>query len=106
MSNFKIEYEPIHPGDILKTEFLDEMGITQSQLSKELGVTYAAINEIVHGKRGISIEMAFKLGKYFDMSADFWVNLQKQYEMYLFLYNEKTQSKLEKVKPLKIEELV
>jgi addiction module HigA family antidote len=102
MFNFKIEYEPIHPGDILKTEFLDDMGITQTQLAHDLGVTFAAINEIVHGKRGVSIEMAFKLGKYFNMAPEFWVNLQKQYEMFLFMCNEKTQGKLEKVKPLKI----
>lgn len=106
MFNFNVEYQPIHPGEILKLEFLDDLDITQSQFAKDLGVTYATINEIVHGKRGISLEMAFKMGKYFNMSPEFWVNLQKQYEIFLFTYNEKNKKKLEKVKVLKIKELV
>ncbi|MEK7434393.1 MAG: HigA family addiction module antitoxin [Cyanobacteriota bacterium] len=100
MIDFKIDYEPIHPGEILKEEFIDELGITQTQVAKDLGVTFAAINEIINGKRGISIEMAFKLAKYFDMTPNFWINLQKQYEAYLFIYNEKTNHKLDKVKKL------
>ena len=100
MINFEIDYEPIHPGEILKIEFLDELQITQTQIAKDLGVTFASINEIIHGKRGISIEMAFKLAKYFDVTPNFWINLQKNYEAYLFAYNEKTNKKLDKVKVL------
>lgn len=100
MIDFQINYEPIHPGEILKVEFLDELKITQTQLAKDLGVTFTAINEIVHEKRGISIEMAFKLAKYFDMTPNFWINLQKNYEAYLFVYNEKSNKKLDRVKTL------
>lgn len=100
MINFEIDYEPIHPGEILKIEFLDELQITQTQIAKDLGVTFASINEIIHGKRGISIEMAFKLAKYFDVTPNFWINLQKNYEAYLFTYSEKTNKKLDKVKVL------
>lgn len=98
MSDFKITREAIHPGEILKYEYLDEMGITQQQLSKDLDTTYAAINEIVNGKRGISTEMAYKLGKYFGISVKFWINLQTNYEMELFEKDSQKQDKLEKVK--------
>ncbi|MBC7474022.1 MAG: HigA family addiction module antidote protein [Candidatus Sericytochromatia bacterium] len=96
MSDFKLERKPIHPGEILKQEYLDEMGITQQQLSRDLNVTYAAVNEIIHGKRGISTEMAYKLGKFFNISPRFWINLQTSYEMKLFEQN--SYNKLEMVK--------
>lgn len=104
MFNYKMEREPIHPGEILKTEFLDEMNISQVQLSKDLGITFPAVNEIVHGKRGISIEMAFKLAKYFNMSPDFWLNMQLQYEMHKFWHDEKKIAKLDRVKQWEIKE--
>lgn len=94
----KRERKAIHPGEILKYEYLDEMNISQQQLSKDLDTTYAAINEIVNGKRGISIEMAYKLGKYFGISPKFWINLQISYEMEVFEDELNSNKKLEKVK--------
>jgi addiction module HigA family antidote len=84
---------PIHPGEILKEEFLDEMGITQYKLSKDINVPARRINEIVHCKRSISADTALRLGRYFGMSPQFWINLQSHYDLEVQL--DKLGSKLE-----------
>jgi addiction module HigA family antidote len=70
----------VHPGEILQ-ELLEQNQITQSVLARHLHVTQAKINEICRGKRGITPDMAMKLGKAFDQSASFWLNLQKNWEL-------------------------
>ncbi len=72
---------PIHPGEILLEEFLNPMGITQYRLAKDINVPARRINEIVHGKRGITANTALRLGKYFNMSPQFWINLQSHYDL-------------------------
>jgi addiction module HigA family antidote len=72
---------PIHPGEILKEEFLDPMNISQYRLAKDINVPPRRINEIVLGKRGISADTALRLGLYFSMSPEFWVNLQTHYDL-------------------------
>lgn len=72
---------PIHPGEILKEEFLKPNGITEYRLAKEIKVPPRRINEIIHGLRGISADTALRLGKFFDVSAEFWMNLQTHYEL-------------------------
>ncbi len=72
---------PIHPGEILKEEFLDPMGITQYRLAKDIHVPPRRINEIVHGKRSISADTALRFSRYFKMSALFWMNLQAHYDL-------------------------
>ncbi|MBN2286068.1 MAG: HigA family addiction module antidote protein, partial [Tissierellales bacterium] len=71
----------IHPGEILKEEFLDPMNITQYRLAKDINVPPRRINEIVLGKRGISTDTALRLGRYFSMSPEFWINLQTHYDL-------------------------
>ena len=77
----KRDIPPIHPGEILKEEFLDAMGISQYRLSKSIGVTPRRINEVVHGRRAITADTALRLGRYFGMEAEFWLNLQVHYDM-------------------------
>jgi len=72
---------PIHPGEILKEEFLDQMGITQYRLAKDINVPPHRINEIVHCKRSVTADTALRLGRYFSMSAQFWTNLQAHYDL-------------------------
>jgi len=72
---------PIHPGEILKEEFLDEIGITQYKLAKDINVPARRINEIVHCKRAITADTALRLGRYFGMSPQFWINLQAHYDL-------------------------
>ena len=72
---------PIHPGEILLEEFLKPMAITQYRLAKDINVPARRINEIVQGKRSISADTALRLGRYFNMSAEFWINLQTHYAL-------------------------
>lgn len=72
---------PIHPGEILLEEFLDPMGISQYRLAKEISVPARRINEIIHGKRGISPDTALRLSRFFGMSERFWLNLQNRYDL-------------------------
>jgi addiction module HigA family antidote len=77
----KRDFSSIHPGEILVTEFLEPMGITQYRLAKDIGVTARRINEIVHGRRSITADTALRLGRFFGMEAQFWLNLQTHYDM-------------------------
>ena len=67
---------PMHPGVILQEEFLDALGISQSDFAKHLGVSYQRINELINGKRGITADTAWLLSQAFGNSAEFWMNLQ------------------------------
>ncbi len=71
----------IHPGEILKLEFLEPMAISNYALAKGLGVTPQRVSDIVLGNNGISAEMALRLGKFFGTSSEFWMNLQAAYEL-------------------------
>lgn len=72
---------PIHPGEVLMADFIAGFGITQNKLAVSIGVPPRRINEIVHGKRGITADTALRLGKYFGTSAQFWLNLQSHYDL-------------------------
>lgn len=72
--------KPIHPGEHL-AEFLDEFEISQYRLAKDVHVPPRRINEIVHGKRSITADTALRLGRYFGTSAQFWMNLQGNYDL-------------------------
>jgi addiction module HigA family antidote len=77
----KREFDPIHPGEILLEEFLRPMGISQYRLAKDISVPQRRISEIVHGKRAISADTALRLGRFFGMEAQFWLNLQSRYDL-------------------------
>ena len=72
---------PIHPGAILLEEFLEPLEISQYRLAKDISVPPRRINEIVHGKRGITADTALRLGRYFGMTERFWLNLQTRYDL-------------------------
>ena len=67
---------PIHPGKILMEDFLEPMGISQYHLAKDISVSPRRINEIVHEKRSITADTALRLGRFFGMTPQFWMNLQ------------------------------
>jgi addiction module HigA family antidote len=71
----------ITPGEILLEEFLRPHGITQYRLAKDIGVPPRRINEIVKGKRAITADTALRLGRYFGMAPEFWLNLQSHYDL-------------------------
>ncbi len=72
---------PVHPGEILKHEFMEPFQLSSNALAKAIGVTPARINEIVRERRGISAETALRLARYFGTDAQSWMNLQDQYEL-------------------------
>ncbi|WP_308606411.1 HigA family addiction module antitoxin [uncultured Corynebacterium sp.] len=74
-------YPPIHPGEVLNEDFIEAFGITQHKLVVEIGIPPRRINEIVHGKRGITADTALRLGKYFGIEPQYWLNLQSRYEL-------------------------
>ena len=71
----------ITPGEILDEEFLKPMGITQYRLAKDIAVPPRRINEIVKGERAITADTALRLGRYFQMAPQFWLNLQTHYDL-------------------------
>ena len=77
----KRKFDPVHPGVILAEDFLKEMEISQYRLAKGIAVPPRRINEIVQGKRAITADTALRLGKFFGMEAQFWMNLQSHYDL-------------------------
>ena len=71
----------ITPGEILEEDFLKPMGLSQYRLAKDISVPARRINEIVKGERAITADTALRLGRYFKMSAQFWLNLQSHYDL-------------------------
>jgi len=72
---------PVHPGDILRNDFLEPLGLTAYRLAKQLGVSRPTITQIVARRRGVTAEMALRLARYFGTSAQVWQNLQSQYDL-------------------------
>ncbi len=72
---------PVHPGEILREEFLLPLGVTQYRLAKAVGVDPRRIHAIVHGQRSITAETALLLARFFDNSAAFWMGLQAQHDL-------------------------
>ena len=77
----KREIAPIHPGEVLLEEFLRPMGISQYRLAKSISVPQRRISEITQGKRSISADTALRLGRFFGMEAQFWLNLQSRFDL-------------------------
>ena len=72
---------PIHPGEILREEYMKPLGLSINKLARDLYVPVTRISEILNERRGITADTALRLGRYFDTTADFWMNLQKQFEL-------------------------
>lgn len=73
--------EPIYPGEILREDFLEPLGISINQLSRDLSVPPNRISEIVNGKRAITADTALRLEQYFGVEAQFWLNLQTEFDL-------------------------
>jgi addiction module HigA family antidote len=90
---------PIHPGEILQEEYLGPLGVSQYRLAQAIEVPPRRINEIVHGKRGISADTALRLARYFGTSERFWLNLQSRYG--IEVERDRLATALERIEPLK-----
>ena len=72
---------PIHPGEVLREEFMKPLELSSNALAQRLGVTAARVNEIAQGQRGITADTALRLARCFSTSAEFWMNLQTRFEL-------------------------
>jgi antitoxin HigA-1 len=72
---------PVHPGEILLEEFMKPLGISQTELARDLKVPVRRINELVRGRRGLTIDTASRLSRHLGTSVEFWLNLQTHYEL-------------------------
>ena len=73
---------PAHPGEMLLRQFLEPMGLSQVELARRIGVSYPRINEIIKGRRGITPDTALRLARLLHMSADFWLGLQQDWDLW------------------------
>jgi antitoxin HigA-1 len=80
---WKISRAPVHPGEMLREEFMKPLGISMNGLALELHVPVTRISEIVNQRRGITADTALRLARHFGTSAGFWMNIQKDYELIL-----------------------
>jgi len=72
---------PVHPGEVLLEDFMKPHGLTAYRVAKDIGVPALRIHQIVKGERGISVDTALRLARYFDTSAEVWVRMQARYEL-------------------------
>lgn len=88
---------PTHPGEMLLEEFLKPLGISQLKFSHHLGWTYAKVNEIVNGKRGVSPETALSFADALGTTPEFWINLQRSYDLWHAMKNHSKKKRLKNV---------
>jgi|SRR6516164_17282 addiction module HigA family antidote len=81
-NNRPLERRPIHPGEILREEFLPEFGLSVSALAEAAGVSRQSMNELLRERRALSPEMALRLGKLFGTSAEYWLDLQRNVDLW------------------------
>ena len=78
---------PTHPGEMLLEEFLKPICMSQTELAAKIGVSYPRVNELIHGKRGITPDTALRLEQLFGMEAQFWLNLQLAWDLYHLIHS-------------------
>lgn len=92
--------KPVHPGEILREEFMGPLGLSMNRLALDLRVPVTRIAEIVHERRAITAGTALRLGRFFGTSPEFWVNLQARHE--LEITRDREQARVEReVRPIK-----
>ncbi len=89
---------PTHPGEMLYEEFLEPLSMTQRELALRIGVSYPRINELVHGKRGVTPDTALRLAKLFGTTAEFWLNGQLAWDLYQATHSPKAKD-IETIEP-------
>jgi addiction module HigA family antidote len=74
-------FAPVHPGEVIRHDYLEPLGMSQYALARALGITQARLGEVVRGRRAISPDTALRLARYFGTSAEFWSGMQAQYDL-------------------------
>ena len=93
-----IQDDAIHPGEILKDDFLDEYGLTVDQVAIDIGMPLQALSDILDARVGIGAEAALRLSRYFGNSPEFWLNLQRAFDLALAV---KGAEGLDKIRPVR-----
>jgi antitoxin HigA-1 len=93
-----IQDDPIHPGEILKDDFLAEHGLSVDQAARDIGVTTDALTDILTARAGIGAELALRLSRYFGNSPEFWLNLQRAFDLARAVNDAKG---LDKIRPVR-----
>jgi addiction module HigA family antidote len=94
---------PTHPGEMLRAEFLEPLGITQTAFSNHLGVSFPRLNEIIKARRSVTPDTALRLARVLGMSADFWLGLQTDWDLWHAMRSDSV-TDIEQLTPLEIEE--
>ena len=90
---------PTHPGEMLLEEFLKPMNISQTDFAQRIGVSYPRLNELIHGKRGVTPDTALRLARVLKMPADFWLGLQQDWDLWHAMRS-KDAARIAKLEPL------
>lgn len=91
---------PPHPGEMLLKEFLEPMGISQSELASAIGVSFVRVNSIINGKRGITLDTALRLERFFGVTAQSWLNSQLRWDLYHAMRSPEAKT-IKKIRPAK-----
>jgi addiction module HigA family antidote len=76
-----IQDDPIHPGEILKDDFLEEYGLSAERVAHDIGMSPTSLSDILAARAGVTAEVALRLSRYFDNSPEFWLNLQRAFDL-------------------------
>lgn len=90
---------PTHPGEMLFYEFLEPLGLTQTEFASRIGVSFPRINELIRGKRGMTPDTALRLERVLGMPADFWLGLQTDWDLWHAIHNEQAEE-IKRLEPL------
>jgi addiction module HigA family antidote len=99
MTTLPKKRRPTHPGEILRKDFLEPLGLTQREVAKRLGVSYVRFNELVNGRRGVTPDTALRLARLFGTTPEFWLNGQRNLDLWLAMHSPET-AKIEEIDPL------
>jgi addiction module HigA family antidote len=93
-----IQDDPIHPGEILKDDFLEEYGLSAERVARDIGMPSDSLSDILAARAGVTAEVALRLSRYFDNSPEFWLNLQRAFDLAIAL---KAAKGLDKIVPVR-----
>ena len=100
MVRIPTDREPVHPGEMLRQEFLLPLGMTQSDLATAIHVPFQRVNEVVRGRRGVTPSTALRLSRFFGTTPDFWINMQLRWDLYHAQRAEATQ--IDSIRPYEL----
>jgi addiction module HigA family antidote len=94
--------QPVSVGEIIKEEYLAPLQITQEQLAKAMGVSRKTVNEICNERRSVTVDTALLLGKVFENTPDFWLNLQRRSDLWAALNTPKRKARIDRARPVRL----